>query len=329
VTAAGGADCLRNSFGTGWKPMLAQNVDTTSPFLPGTKIQYAWDSTSLGWLKACPRQYYYYMIEGYRPKGDQVNLTFGIYYHEALEQYDRLRAEGWNHEPALFEVVTRLMMDERLFAWRPDNTSKNRHTLLRSVIWYLDEFREDALKTVTLANGKPAVELSFRMQLDWGPTGHLGEAPYILCGHLDRIVEFSGGTYVSDRKTTGTTISSSWFERFDLDNQMSLYTIAASVIFHTPVKGVIVDGAQVAVGFTRFARGMTYRTPAQTSEWLGDLKYWLAQAEGFAEAGYWPMNEKACFLCAFKRVCSRDPAVRQMFLESDYEVKPWNPLQVR
>lgn len=299
-----------------------------SPFLPGTKIQYAWDSTCLGWLKACPRQYYYSMIEGYRPKADQANLTFGIYYHQALETYDRLRSNGCDHESSLFEVVRGLMTDEALWAWQSDHTSKNRFTLLRSVIWYLDEFREDALRTVTLTNGKPAVELSFRMELDWGPEYKV-QGHYILCGHLDRIVEFSGGTYVSDRKTTRTTISSSWFERFDLDNQMSLYAIAAQVIFHTPVKGVIIDGAQVAVGFTRFARGITYRTPAQTSEWLGDLKYWLAQAEGFATAGYWPMNEKACFLCSFKKVCSRDPAVRRMFLESDYEVKPWNPLRVR
>jgi hypothetical protein len=300
-----------------------------SPFLPETKVQYAWDSTSLGWLKACPRQYQYYMIEGWRPKGDQVNLTFGIYYHNSLEKYDRHRLAGMDHENATRYVIAELMCDENFYDWNPDHTSKNRFTLIRSIIWYLDEFEKDALKTIVLANGKPAVELSFRMQLDWSPLGHLGEAPYILCGHLDRIVEFSGGTYVSDRKTTGTTISSSWFERFDLDNQMSLYTIAAEVIFQTPVKGVIIDGAQVAVGFTRFARGMTYRTPSQTSEWLSDLKYWLRQAKSFADAEYYPMNEKSCFLCSFKKVCSRDPAVRQMFLDSDFEKKPWNPLAIR
>ena len=39
---------------------------TTSPFLPATHIQYAWDSTSLGYLKTCPRLYQYIMIEGWQ-----------------------------------------------------------------------------------------------------------------------------------------------------------------------------------------------------------------------------------------------------------------------
>ena len=46
---------------------------TDSPFLPGTKIQYAWDSTSLGWLKTCPSLYFYHMIEGWRMKGGRYH----------------------------------------------------------------------------------------------------------------------------------------------------------------------------------------------------------------------------------------------------------------
>jgi hypothetical protein len=45
-----------------------------SPFLPGTKIQFAIDSTSLGYLKTCPRLYEYIMIEGWSPKDDSVHL---------------------------------------------------------------------------------------------------------------------------------------------------------------------------------------------------------------------------------------------------------------
>ena len=299
-----------------------------SPFLPGTQIQFAWDSTSLGWLKACPRQYQLSMIDGWRPKGNQVNLTFGILYHEALEHWDRLMVSGGTVDKtfALREVVREALRAS--WGWSSGHTAKNRENLIRSIIWYLDEFATDPLETVRLANGKPAVELSFKMELDWGPETAQPQ-PYVLCGHLDRIVSFSGGIYVTDRKTTGSTIGSDYFGRFDLDNQMSLYTIAANIVFHTPVKGIIIDGAQIAVGFTRFARGMTYRTPSQTEEWLRDLHYWLAQAESFAAASHWPMNEKSCFLCAFKRVCSKDPTVRQSILESDFEKRPWNPLEIR
>jgi hypothetical protein len=298
-----------------------------SPFLEGTRIQYAWDSTSLSWLKACPRQYYYNMIEGWLPKGQSDDITFGQIYHSCLEYYDKIKAtsEHFDYEATVRATVRKAY--ELTEGWKTEHTSKNPGTLVRAIIWYLDEFKNDTLTTHILPGGRPAIELSFRFNLEWGPKS--SEQPYVLCGHLDRIVDFSDMQFVTDRKTTGHTISSDYFGRFDLDNQMSTYTVAAGVVFKTPVKGVIIDACQTAVGFNRFARGMTYRTPAQTEEWLNDLRYWLGQAEMFALANYWPMNEKSCFLCHYKRVCSKDPGVRQMFLESDYERREWNPLQPR
>lgn len=352
-----------------------------SPFLPGTKVQFVWDSTSLGWLKTCPRLYEYQMIEGWRPKGSGVHLVFGQHYHSALECYDKYRAlePERSHDDAVRNTVQELMIwtwdreecpecEGSGFIgqgsvcgncvgghvgpgkpWSSDHPSKNRFSLIRSVIWYLDQFREDPAATLILANGKPAVELSFRMELDWGPKTAVwvedeygrypGEKhpkpsnqPYILCGHLDRVVEFGGQKYVMDRKTTGSSPSPHYFDGFAPDNQMSIYTLAARVQFSTPVAGVIIDAAQIAVGFTRFQRGFTYRTETQLDEWLADAKFWFAQAEGFAERGHWPMNDKACGLfggCTFRKICSKSPEVRERFLESDFEKRPWNPLQSR
>lgn len=308
-----------------------------TPFLPGTQVQFAFDSTSLGWLKECPRKYQLSMLGpdglgGYRPKADSVNIAFGGWYHSGLELYDRLIAEGETHESAVLGVILQLLRwtwrDGK--PWESDHNTKTRETLVRSVIWYLDLFgKDDPAKTVRLANGKPAVELSFRLNLDWGPAA---DQPYIICGHMDRLVEYSGGIYASDRKTTATTISSSYFDQYDPDNQMSLYTFAAKIIYRTPIKGVIIDAAQVAVGFTRFSRGFTYRTESQIEEWLKDCRYWFEQQAHFAEAGYWPMNDKSCHKyggCVFRKVCSKSPEVRQVFLDSDYERMVWNPLEPR
>lgn len=308
---------------------------TDSPFLPGTAIQFAWDSTSLGWLKECPRKYYYSMICGWRAKAESVNLKFGGLYHKALENFDKYIAEGDSHDTALDKVLDETMQAtwEGDAPWTPDHQTKNRDTLIRSVIWYEDHFKEDPAKTVILANGKPAVELSFRMELDWGPQNAPAKPwPYILCGHLDRLVDFAGGTYVMDRKTTANTISSYYFDQFVPDNQMSLYTMAAKVIYQTPVRGVIIDAVQTAVGFSRFSRGFTYRTDAQIEEWLSDLHYWFKLAEQYATAGYWPMNDKSCHNfggCVFRKVCSKSPEARETFLASDFHKVPWNPLEVR
>jgi hypothetical protein len=315
-----------------------------SPFLPGTHIQYAFDSTSLGWLKECPRKYFYSMIEGWRTKSDSVHLDFGRHYHAGLELYDRLRAEGRDHEESVATMVGEALAwtwaDDK--PWAPDHASKNRETLIRSLIWYVEQFKDDPAKTVILANGKPAVELSFKLELNrgpaaganiWkdGPEGYPSRQPYILCGHMDRVVEYLDGTYVTDRKTSSSTITSNYFDQYNPDNQMSLYTLASRVIY-LPIRGIIIDAAQIAVGFTRFSRGFTHRTESQLEEWLEDSYHWFSIAEGFARDGYWPMNDKSCHKyggCPFRRICSKSPEVRATFLATDFYKQEWNPLVPR
>jgi len=295
-----------------------------SPFLPQTKIQFAWDSTSLGWYKTCPRLYYYSMILGYRSRSTSVHLDFGIWYHSALELYDKITFQGVGHEEALRKVVRKTLQDT--FGWESDHV-KNRFTLIRSIIWYLDEFAADPAQTHRLASGEPAVELSFRL-----PISH----DLWLSGHLDRVVNYAGDAFVMDRKTTTTTPSAYYFDQYTPDNQMSLYTLAAQIVYKAPVKGVIIDAAQIAVGFTRFERGFAYRTEAMLEDWLEETKMWVAQAQSAAanpvERSF-PMNDKACSMyggCTFRRICSKDPRVRQTFLDSEFtKDNPWNPLSVR
>lgn len=326
-----------------------------SPFLPGTKIQFAWDSTSLGWLKECPRKYQYSMLEGYRTKHTSVHLDFGGWYHKGLETYDRLVAEGKTHDEAQDEMVGQAMEwtwdREHGRAWSTDHNLKTRETLIRSLVWYTEQFgKNDPATTVILTNGRPAVELSFKLELDRGPSQQpkvksepdnvlpggimtaLPQQPYILCGHMDRVVDYLGGTYIMDRKTSTVTIGSVYFDQYDPDNQMSLYTLAGRIIYDLPVKGVIIDAAQIAVGFTRFSRGFTHRTEAQLNEWLTDAYYWFGLAEEFATKGYWPMNDKSCHKyggCPFRKVCNKSPEVRDKFLENDFRKEEWNPLVPR
>ena len=322
--------------------------EAPSPFLPGTNIQFAWDSTSLGYFKTCPRLYQYQMIEGWQPKGENIHLRYGIEYHKALEDYEDLRASlGSSHDNAVKDTIQMLL--ERIHDWDPDPNLKKRseaikskESLVRTVIWYLDQFENDPAQTVTLQNGKPAMEVSFRFELEYGPRGLeayqmqdelLGSQPYLLCGHLDRLVTFQDQLFVMDRKTTTTTPSEFYFNQYEPHNQMTLYTLASQVIFEQPIRGVIIDVAQIAVGFSRFVRGITYRTPDQITEWLQDLRYHLGQAERYATEGYWPQNDTACDKfggCKFREICSKSPQVREAFLKSNFEkAEPWNPLKVR
>jgi len=331
-----------------------------SPFLPGTKIQYAWDSTCLGMLKTCPRLYQYQMIEGWSPNDESAHLVFGQLFHHALEEYDRRKAEGSTHVEAMEWAIGDLLVSSKGYAPDPETKAgkyKSRDRLLALVIDYLDGYKDDASVTFLLEDGTPAVELSFRFELDWGPAAamtyppdasshaiQVGDVtanhvtqPYLLCGHLDRVVTFADDLYVMDRKTSMSTLGSYYFDQYEPNNQMTLYTLASRVILESPVRGVIIDAAQIKLEENNeFKRGMTLRTPDQLDEWLKDLERWLAIAESYAEADYWPQNDTACGNyggCKFREVCSKSPGVREQFLKARFTQKEenerWNPLKPR
>lgn len=324
--------------------------------------QWAWDSTCIRLAETCLRKYFYKMIEGWQARRLSVHLEFGSLYATALEHYYKHRALGLSSDEALVEVVhealigsveyemedgnwidgieARDLLGDKLPApwtgqWRPkpwNHNLKTRETLIRTIVWYVDQFEDEEIEVIRLADGKPAVELSFTLDLGNG---------IALCGHLDRLVRYSGEPYVMDQKTTNITISPRFFEKFSPDTQMSAYAFAGKAVYNTPVKGVIIDAAQIAVGFSRFERGFIPRTEDQLEEWLDGALWWIALArdatqrfnDGASLAKAFPMNTSSCDLyggCEFRNVCGRSPSVRQQFLKADFvKGERWDPLARR
>lgn len=297
-------------------------------------LQFAWDSTSLSALKECPRKYYYSIVLGYQPKRRSFHLDFGIFYHEALEAYDRAKANGADHDSACVAAVRRALTsswDPGLARpWISGDNYKNRYTLIRTIVWYLEQFADDPIETIILSNGTPAVELSFRYNFPHSFES-VGE-PAIFCGHLDRLGSIGGGLWVVDRKTTQHAIDDNYFARYTPDNQMSGYSVAGKIVYNIPVQGVIVDAAQVLVTFSRFRRGFANRTQSQLDEWVRDTQYYMEQAEIYATRNYWPQNDKSCFNyggCPYREICARSPEVRERWLEAGFTKRIWDPLVVR
>jgi RecB family exonuclease len=190
-------------------------------------------------------------------------------------------------------------------------------------VWYLDQFRDDPAKTFILANGKPAVELSFSLPI----TSHFSYA-----GHFDRIAEFSDRLWVTDYKTSKSQLNASFFSQFKPSIQFAGYVLAGQIVFQSPVKGVIVDAVQLAVSFSDFARQQIQFSPGELDEFVNDLKVLFDDAERYAERGFWPMNPTSCHHyggCAFRKVCSHPPHVRENFLRADFIKRMWNPAQER
>lgn len=323
-------------------------------------VQFAFDSTSIKLAETCLRKYQYKMLLGWQPERKSVHLLFGGWYASALEFYYKYIADGISSDDALAEVVQEALIETWVFPdcpdceggvdnkgydeervcttcsgdgklseggtpWISDHNTKTRENLIRTIIWYIDQFGEDdSCQTVILSNGKPAAEHSFRLDADNG---------IILSGHLDRLVEYGGLVYIQDQKTTGSTISPRFFDGFNPDTQMSLYTFAGKAIFGLPIKGIMIDGAQIAVGFTRFERGFTFRSDDQLNEWYDNSMYHIERARQATRDNYFPMNPSSCHTytgCEFRHICSKAPSIREQFLKGDFVRKEtWDPLAVR
>lgn len=302
-------------------------------------VQFAWDSTSIKLAETCLRKYQYKMLLGWQPERKSVHLLFGGWYATALESYYKYVADGMSPEDAEIEVVHEALTETWEFEldeynepiegtgapWTSDHNTKTRENLIRTIIWYLDQFGEDdSCKTVILNDGKPAVEHSFRLEVDNG---------IFFAGHLDRLIEYGGHTYIQDQKTTAATINSRFFDQFNPDSQMSMYTFAGKMIFGLPIKGIMIDGAQIAVGFTRFERGFTFRDDTQLQEWYDNSMYYIQRAQQATRENYFPLNPSSCNNyggCEFRHICSKAPSVRSNFLKGDFvQGKRWDPLEVR
>jgi hypothetical protein len=301
-------------------------------------VQYVWDATSITLADTCLRKYQLKMIEGWTYPQRSVHLIFGGLYATALEHYYKHRASGLSSQESLILVVQEALYN----SWNyevdehgqpiPDtgapiefaHNAKTRENLIRTIVWYVDQFEDESIEVVHLATGKPAVELSFTLPVDSG---------IFFAGHIDRLVEYSGDKYVMDQKTTGGTITSNYFDGFNPDIQMSMYTFAGRMIYNIPVKGVIIDAAQINVGFTRFERGFTFRSDSQLDEWYAEVLGTIERTQAATRRGFFPKNTTACGNyggCEFRRVCSRSPEVRKNFLAADFVRGPtWDPLDRR
>lgn len=288
------------------------------------RIQVVWDSTTLGTFKTCPRKYYYEYIEGFRSKRGEIHLEFGVYYHASLEKYDIFLTQGMTQEEALKATIRYIhSLKWESYPEHKDYKLKNKYTLLRAVTWYIEHFKDDALETVILKNGKPAVELSFQFSLN----NYLTYA-----GHIDRLVKFGDDIYVSDRKTSKSALSTYYYSQFNPSNQMTGYAVAGSIITSGFVRGVIIDSCQLGVNFARFGRHITTRTERQLEEWITNTITVIEQAHDCVEADYFPMNENSCGNyggCPFRDVCGACPSMRDSLLKSNFTRVGWNPASSR
>lgn len=206
----------------------------------------------------------------------------------------------------------------------PESNQKNRVSLLRALTWWMldqPENLEDGVHPYVFPDGTFAVEHSFTMPIPrLTPSG----AQHTLSGHLDDISEFGLEHFITDNKTTGTSIGKA-AAGYSPHYQIDTYDLVGSILWPDLIEGVSLDITQLLTEGAKFGRVFFRKTEGLREEHWQTLDYWIGQAEQFAAANYWPMNKAACWNCPMAQVCSTDPAERHNFLK-DMPKRVWNPL---
>lgn len=293
----------------------------------GPDGQFIFDSTSLTTASACLRKYYYTMILNLEPGNESVHLLFGRIYASAIELYHHRRAAGESHDAALVAAVRAALTQ----SWGPkgplnfEHSAKTRENLVRTVILYLDSIDKTDFETYILKDGKPAVELSFIVPFN---------DDFAYAGHLDRVVTISDDLFWLDNKTTSKTLGPWFFDSFKPSHQFYGYSYAGTVILGEPFRGGVIDGAQIAVGFSRFEREIINVTKDQLEEWVDTAAGVMYGVRDAFRQDRWPMNLASCGNyggCPFRELCSKPPSIREKFIEGSFKTReePWDPATPR
>lgn len=305
------------------------------------------DNTALSAYMTCPREYLYSMVMHRRAKSEKAALVFGTTWHKALEVW---------YKGGTQTDVTKAVID----FWQPHEGEGHDYRTLERIILDFNKYINDKDSPGSVFKDReqtigwpdqPIVEVSTAV------TSPSFDAPY--AGKLDRAIEDLGLTYVEDHKTT-SRFDKNYFAQFRNSNQMKGYVwMLKQLLPAKKVVGVRINVSHVLTDSTKFYRQSFLYQPDLITEWEENTRKWLARiyadylawgleqgktpaelglTDEFAEAllarGAFPghFGDNGCSrkfgLCQYNNVCSVSPRLREKVLEQEFDVRPWNPLEV-
>ena len=303
-------------------PQALTLAPTTAAF--DNQYQVVWDSTSLQLAMTCPYKYYLTMYQGYGQHS--IHLTFGAIYAEVHQLRRNKEAEGMAADEILHLCVAHILNHPdraklEAQAERAKVKNKTTHTLIRTVCWYFFTYADDSLRTVKLNDGTVASEQSFKMP-------HALDENILLSGHFDGIAQRGDDFFVIDEKTT-KYYPADHVKNFNPDVQMTMYILGGQIVFDKPVRGAILNVAQILQTMTHFNRSILTRSEARLNEFYYDTLEVIQRIHSYVDAGRFPLNATACGNyggCSFRDVCGQCPDMRENILKGNFkQSEPWNP----
>lgn len=285
------------------------------------------DNSLVSEFRACPQKAFLTYFRHYKPKVHNVHLHAGKAFARGLEVS---RRAYWEHEASAedaYAVGLKALLEEYGDYQCPPESSKSleRMAMAFEYYWSVYPFAEDTAIPHKLPSGRRAVEFSFIEPLEiQHPT--LGQ-PILYSGRFDQIVDFAGGTFGEDDKTTGQ-LGGGWGSKWDLRSQFTGYVWGARRAgIH--LDGMLVRG--VAIYKTKFdcAQALTYRADWEIQRWYEQVHRDIERMLKCWNDGYWDWNlADACDSyggCQFQQVCKAQAP--QEWLDLYFARRRWDPVE--
>ena len=284
------------------------------------------DSSMLASFKSCPELFRKAYIEDWKAKAPSVHLHAGASFARGLEvARTAFYANGASAEDAIAEGLRALLCAYGDFEC-PSDSAKSAARTAGAFEFYFANYPlvSDEGAPIVLPGGKRAIEFSFAQPL---PLLHpTTNDPLLYVGRMDAVINYAGGTYICDEKTT-SYLGGTWSRQWDLRAQFTGYAwgCAASGI---RVDGAIVRGVSILKTKYETQQAISYRPEWQIDRWYNEMLGWIREIMTCWRIGEWRHSfDHACTEyggCAFRQACASQDETP--WLETSFQRRHWNPL---
>jgi hypothetical protein len=284
------------------------------------------DNSMVSCYRACPQKFFREYLEHWKPKTPSIHLHAGGAYAHGLEAARRaFYVEGRSEQDSIAIGLGALLEFYGDFECPPDS-AKSAERTAGAFEYYFTQYpmTGDHAVPVSLPSGDRGIEFSFAEPLDINhpETGD----PLIYCGRMDMLVDYAGGLFGEDDKTT-SSLGASWPKQWDMRSQFSGYCWGALRAGY-PLQGFLIRGVSILKTKYDTLQAVTYRPDWMIERWYEGLLRTIQGMQRHWEEDFWDYDEaEACAAyggCMFRQVClSKDP---NPWLEGSFEKRIWNPL---
>lgn len=268
----------------------------------------------------CPRKNYFRNVLNLVPEGRMLPPEFGTGIHCGVSYIHTHR-----EEPLEQQVLGGIGAFIESYAEPEGDDHRTRAYGARVLEAYVAKYQSDTFTIVHTPEQGFAVSL--------------GE--YTLVGRLDLIIQLTGkGLWIMDHKTTSRMGKQFW-EGFRMSSQVSLYTLAAQLIFDEPILGMIINGigtakthhASPAKSDQYLQRQQFPRTPWRIEQTRVNVCRRMDEIvkRDFEDATTWPEHEKNCVwiygVCPYLDLCEYGKKAWPELMGS-FREDVWNPYEM-